>query len=66
MIYTETLETYEQLTREQVNIEQLPITIEGKLPASPFPRKFVLSVFVDLQDARCKASSLCSVRCGFQ
>jgi len=58
MIYTETLETYEQLTREQVNIEQLPITMEGKLPAAPFPRKFVLSVFVDLQDARQAAFAL--------
>jgi serine/threonine protein phosphatase PrpC len=58
MIYTETLETYEQLTREQVNVEQLPMILEGKLPAAPFPRKFVLSVFVDLHDARQAASAL--------
>jgi hypothetical protein len=58
MIYTETLETYEQLTREQVDGEQLPMTMERKLPAAPFPRKFVLSVFVDLQDARQAAFAL--------
>jgi len=58
MIYTETLETYEQLTSEQVDVEQLPLTMERKLPAVPFPRKYVLSVFVNLQDARQAANAL--------
>jgi hypothetical protein len=58
MINTTTLETYEQLTSEQVDVEQLPMTMERKLPAAPFPRKFVLSVFVDQQDARQAAYAL--------
>jgi hypothetical protein len=58
MIYTETFETYEQLTSEPMDVEQLPMTIERRLPAAPFPRKFVLSVFVDLQDARQAAYAL--------
>jgi hypothetical protein len=58
MKYIATLETYEQLTSEQMDIEQLPMSKERKLPAAPFPRKFVLSVFVDLQDARKAAHAL--------
>jgi hypothetical protein len=58
MIDTVTLETYEQLTSEQMDVEQLPMTMERKLPAAPFPRKFVLSVFVDLQEARQAAYTL--------
>jgi hypothetical protein len=46
-----TLETYEPLTSEQLVVEQLPVSTKRTLPADPFPRKYVLSVFVDLQDA---------------
>jgi hypothetical protein len=52
MLYAATLETSDQLTNEQVDVEHLPISNERRLPPSPFPRKFVLSVFVDLRDAR--------------
>ncbi|MGZ3609560.1 MAG: hypothetical protein ACXWOL_08330 [Ktedonobacteraceae bacterium] len=58
MMYTATLETYEQLTDEQMSIEQLPMPIERRLPVVPFPRKFVLSAFIDLQDARQAAAAL--------
>lgn len=58
MMYTATLETYEQLTDEQMSIEQLPMPMEQRLPAVPFPRKFVLSVFINLQDARQAAKAL--------
>ena len=54
---TETLGTYEQLTREQVNAEQLPMPMEGRIPPTPFPRKYVLSAFVSLQDARQAANT---------
>jgi hypothetical protein len=47
-----TLETYEPLTSEQLVVEQLPVSTKRTLPGVPFPRKYVLSVFVDLQDAR--------------
>ncbi len=53
-----TLETYEPLTREQVVVEQLPVPTSWTLPATSFPRKYVLSVFVDLQDARQAALAL--------
>jgi hypothetical protein len=59
MMYAETLETYEQLTDEQKSIEPLSMSWEGKIPAVPFPRKFVLSVFINLQDARQAANALC-------
>ena len=58
MNYTATLETYEQLTSEQVVVEQLPVSTKRRLPAAPFPRKYVLSVFADLQDARQAAYAL--------
>jgi len=58
MMYTATLETYEQFINEQMSIEQLPMPMERKIPAVPFPRKFVLSVFIDLQDARQAAEAL--------
>jgi hypothetical protein len=58
MMYTTTLETYEQLISEQESVEQLPMTMERKLPAAPFPRKYVLSVFVNLQDAMQAAFAL--------
>ncbi len=58
MNYAATLETYEQLTSEQVGVEQLPVPTKRRLPAVPFPRKYVLSVFVDLQDARQAAYAL--------
>ena len=58
MNYITTLETYEQLISEQVGVEQLPVSTELKLPTAPFPRKYVLSVFVDLQDARQAAYAL--------
>jgi hypothetical protein len=53
-----TLETYEPLTREQLVIEQVPVSTKQALPAAPFPRKYVLSVFVDLQDASQAARAL--------
>jgi hypothetical protein len=53
-----TLETYEPMTRDQVIVEQLPVPASWTLPAAPFPRKYVLSVFVDLQDARQAALAL--------
>ncbi len=53
-----TIETYEPLTREQLVVEQLPVSTKRALPATPFPRKYVLSVFVDLQDARQAALAL--------
>ena len=52
-----TLETYEPLTREQVVVEQLPVSTSWT-PAASFPHKYVLSVFVDLQDARQAAQAL--------
>jgi hypothetical protein len=58
MIYTATLEMHEQLTNEQLGVEQLPMSVERRLPAAPFPRKYVLSVFVDLQEARQAACAL--------
>ena len=58
MNYTATLETSEQLISEQMDVEQLPMSVEQRLPAAPFPRKYVLSVFVDLQDARQAAHAL--------
>ena len=58
MMYTATLETYEQLTNDQMSIEQLPMPKERRLPAVPFPRKFVLSVFIDLQDVMKAAYAL--------
>ena len=33
-----TLETYEPLTREQLVVEQLPVSTKRTLPAAPFPR----------------------------
>jgi hypothetical protein len=51
MMYTTTLETYEQFTNEYMSAEQLVLPIERKLPALPFPNKYVLSVFVDLSSA---------------
>jgi hypothetical protein len=53
-----TPETYEQLTNKQVHADHLQVTTERKLPAIPFPRKYVLSVFVDLQDAMQAAQAL--------
>ncbi len=58
MNYTATVETYEPLTSEQLVVEQLPVPAKRTLPASPFPRKYVHSVFVDLQDARRAALAL--------
>lgn len=51
MIYTTTLETYEQLAGERGSAEQLVLPAERRLPALPFPNKYVLSVFVDLSSA---------------
>jgi hypothetical protein len=53
-----TLETYEPLASEQVVVEQLPLSTKRTLPAALFPRKYVLSAFVDLQDARQAAHAL--------
>ena len=52
MNYAATLETYEPLTVEE------PVSTKPTLPAAPFPRKYVHSVFVDLQDARQAAQAL--------
>lgn len=52
MNYAATLETYEPLTLEE------PVSTKPALPAAPFPRKYVHSVFVDLQDARQAAQAL--------
>jgi hypothetical protein len=51
MMDTTTLETYEQVTREQVERENMTMPMERRLPAVPFPKKYVLSVFIDLQAA---------------
>ena len=51
MMYTTTLETYEQLESEYVSAEQLAAPVERTLPALPFPNKYVLTVFVDLSSA---------------
>ena len=53
-----TLETYEPLTSEPLVVEQMPVSTKQTLPAAPFPRKYILSVFVDLQDARQAALAL--------
>lgn len=53
-----TLETYEPLTREQSVDELIPTSSQQAPSAAPFPRKSVLSVFVDLQDATDAAQSL--------
>jgi hypothetical protein len=45
-MYTATLETYEQLTSEHVDVEHMPLSKERRLPPAPFPRKFVLSAFL--------------------
>ena len=58
MNYAATLETYEPLTLEELVIEQLPVSTKPALPTAPFPRKYVHSVFVDLQDARQAAQAL--------
>ena len=58
MNYAATLETYETSTFEELVIEQLPMSTKQALPAAPFPRKYVHSVFVDLQDARQAAQAL--------
>jgi hypothetical protein len=53
-----TLETYEPLITEELIVEQIPVFTKSKLPTSPFPRKYVHSVFVNLQDARRAALAL--------
>ncbi len=58
MNYAATLETYEPLTREQLVVEQVPVSTKRMLPATPFPRKYVHSVFADLQDAKQAALAL--------
>jgi hypothetical protein len=52
-----TLETYEPFATQSV-VEQLLLSTRRTLPAAPFPRKYVLSAFVDLQDARQAAHAL--------
>jgi hypothetical protein len=51
-------ETYETLTPEQSGVEQVPTYTKRILPVAPFPKKYVLSMFVDLQVARQAALSL--------
>jgi len=53
-----TLETYEPLTSEQVTVDYLLESMNQVLPAIPFPQKYVLSVFIDLQDANQAAQAL--------
>ena len=55
---TATVETYEPLTIEQLIIEQSAVSTKQTLPTAPFPRKYVHSVFVNLQDARRAALAL--------
>ena len=58
MNYTATLETYEPLTSEELIVEQSPVSTKRALPAGPFPRKYVHSVFANGQDARRAALAL--------
>ncbi len=58
MNYAATLETYEPLTIEELVVEQPPMSTKSTLPATPFPRKYVHSVFANLQDARQAAQAL--------
>ena len=58
MNYTTTVETYEPLTSEQLIVEQSPVSTNRVLPARPFPRKYVHSVFANVQDARRAALAL--------
>ena len=46
-----TIETYEPLTREQLTAEQAQVSPQPAPPVAPLHSKYVLSVFVDLQDA---------------
>lgn len=64
MSITAILETSEALTLEPVVVEQVPISTKRALPAAPFPRKYVHSVFVDRQEAEQVAQALCAA--GFQ
>ncbi len=53
------LEQNETLTVEQQSVvEQVLVFTKRELPAAPFPKKYVLSMFIDLQDARQAALSL--------
>ena len=54
------LDKQETLTLEQSVVEQVPAFTKRVLPVAPFPKKYVLSMFVDLQDARQAALSLCA------
>lgn len=56
----ETLEAYEPSTRKQVAIKPEPMSTKRMLPEAPFPRKYILSVFVDSQDAMQAAQALCT------
>jgi len=58
MNYTTTVETYEPLTSEQLIVEQSPVSTKRALPVRPFPRKYVHSVFANVQDARRAALTL--------
>ncbi len=51
-------ETYILSTPEQEVIEQAPLTSKRPLPAAPFPKKYVHSVFANLQDARSAEQAL--------
>lgn len=46
-----TIETYEPLTREQLAAEQVQVSPQPAPSVAPLHSKYVLSVFVDLQDA---------------
>ncbi len=52
------LETYELLMSEPMIIELVPASTKRMLPAAPFPRKYVHSMFVDRQDAMQAAQAL--------
>ncbi len=58
MKYAEAFEKYEQLTIAPMGAEQLAVSKKRMLPTAPFPRKYVHSVFVDLQDAKQAAQTL--------
>jgi hypothetical protein len=58
MEYSEGFEKYEQLTIAPMGAEPLAMSKKRILPATPFPRKYVHSVFADLQDAKQAAQTL--------
>jgi len=58
MRYAVSLERHETLTIEPIVVDQLSVPMKRTLPVAPFPRKYVHSVFADLQDAKQAAQTL--------